>query len=104
MIDTLLLYQRLFYLALATFVVAIGLSFISGIYEGGKLQVEDAGAQFADVDKQQLLLVIVVGMVVLTIIVGGVFLFLRWGFRKLYGNYIKKLRTTLNELDELDDE
>ena len=104
MIDTLLLYQRLFYLALATFVVAIGLSFISGIYEGGKLQVEDAGAQFADVDKQQLLLVIIVGMVVLTIIVGGVFLFLRWGFQKLYGNYIKKLRTTLNELDELDDE
>lgn len=104
MIETLRLYQRLFYLALATFVVAIGLAFVSGIYEGGKMQFENSGAQLADVDTQQLVLIVVIGLVVLALIVGGVFLFLRWGFRKLYGNYIKKLKNTLQELDELGEE
>ena len=104
MIDTLRLYQRLFYLALATFVVAIGLAFVSGIYEGGKMQFETSGAQLADVDTQQLVLIVVIGLAVLVLIVGGVFLFLRWGFRKLYGNYIKKLKNTLRELDELGEE
>lgn len=101
MINTLLLYQRLFFLALFTFMLNVGLAFISGMYEGGKLQLEDAGAQFGDADTQQLILTVVIGLAVLAIIVGGGFLLLRWGFRKFYGNYITKLRNTLQELDEL---
>lgn len=103
-IDTLILYQRLFYLALATFMVAIGLAFISGVYEGGRIQFENSGAQLADVNTQQLVLVIVLGILVLSLIVGGVFISLRWGFRKLYGNYINKLKTTLKELKNLEEE
>lgn len=103
-IETLLLYQRLFYLALVIFMVAIGLTFVSGMYYGEKLKLEDSGAQFADIDKQQLVLIIVIGILVLSVIVGGIFLFLRWGFRRLYGNYISKLKTTLGELEELGDE
>lgn len=100
-IETLILYKRLFYLALATFMVAIGLAFISGLFEGVNANIEGQGAHFADIDKQQLLLVILVGIVVLTMLVGGVFLFLRWGFRRLYGNYIQKLKATLHELEEI---
>lgn len=103
-IETLLLYQRLFYLALATFMVAIGLAFVSGVYEGGRLQFENSGAQLADVNTRQLVLVIVLGIIALSLIVGGIFLVLRWGFRKLYGNYINKLKTTLKELENLDED
>lgn len=103
-IDTLLLYQRLFYLALATSMVAIGSAFISGLYFGEKLELENQGAQFADIDTGQLLLVILLGVAVLTLLVGGVFLFLRWGFRRLYGNYIHKLKDTLKELEEIGEE
>ncbi|WP_167619525.1 hypothetical protein [Maribellus sediminis] len=103
-IETLLLYQRLFYLALATFMVAIGLAFVSGVYEGGRLQFENSGAELADVNTRQLVLVVVLGIIALSLIVGGIFLVLRWGFRKLYGNYIKKLKTTLKELENLDEE
>lgn len=101
-IDTLLLYQKLFYLALATFMVAIGSSFISGIYVGEKMKLESQGAQLTDIDPLQLALVIVIGLVVLTVIIGVVFIFLRWGFRKLYGNYIHKLKDTLLELEEIE--
>lgn len=103
-IETLLLYQRLFYLALATFMVAVALTFVSGVYEGGRLQFESSGAQLTDVDTQQLALIIVLGIIALSLIVGGIFLFLRWGFRKLYGNYINKLKTTLKELENLEEE
>lgn len=104
MIATLLLYQRLFYFALVALVLNIGLAFVSGIYQGGKMQFEDAEATFTDVNTQQLVLIVVVGIAVLVIIVGGIFLFLRWGFKKLYGNYIQKLKSTLQELNELEDE
>lgn len=104
MIGTLLLYQRLFYLALFALMLNIGLAFISGIYQGGKMQFENSGATFTDVDTQQLVLVIVVGIAVLALIIGGVFLFLRWGFKRLYGNYIHKLKSTLQELEELGDD
>ena len=103
-IDTLILYQRLFYLALVTLMVNIGSAFITGLYSGEKLKLENQGAQLTDIDPQQLFLVVVIGLIILVILVGGVFLFLRWGFRKLYGNYIQKLKATLNELEEIGEE
>ncbi len=103
-IDTLLLYQRLFYLALLTFMVAIGLSFITGFYEGVYGSIEDQGFEITDIETGKLFLAIVIGLLVLTVLMGGIFIFLRWGFRRLYGNYIKKLKDTLNELQEIDEE
>jgi uncharacterized membrane protein (DUF485 family) len=100
-IDTLLLYQRLYYLAVVTFMVAIGLSFITGLYEGVNASIQDQGGELAQLDSGKVALVIVIGLVILSLIVGGVFLVLRWGFRKLYGNYIDKLRANLRELNEI---
>jgi len=101
-IETLILYQRLFYLALVVFMIAIGSEFISGLYSGEKLKLERQGAQFADIDPQQLILVVAIGLAALVIIMGVIFFFLRWGFRKLYGNYIHKLKDTLLELEEIE--
>lgn len=101
-INTLRLYQRLFYLALVTFSVAIGLSFVTGMYTGMEESIANQGLVMSEIPFGRLLIAIVVGLVILILIVGGVFLFMRWGFRRLYGNYIQKLKLTLNELDEVE--
>ncbi len=103
-IETLSLYQRLFYLALVTFMVAIGLSFVTGFYEGVYGSIEDQGMHFNDIETQKLVLAVVVGLLVLVVLMGGVFVLMRWGFRRLYGNYINKLKDTLYELEEIGDE
>ncbi|MCK3682770.1 hypothetical protein [Maribellus sp. YY47] len=103
-INTLRLYQRLFYLALATFMVAIGLAFISGLYEGVNASLTTQTGEAIQIDPSKLVLLVVIGLLVLVLLVGSVFLFLRWGFRKLYGNYIQKLKATLKELEGIEDE
>lgn len=101
-INTLRLYQRLFYLALITFSVAIGLSFVTGMYTGMEESAAENGLMMSEIPVGRLAVAVVIGLILLILIVGGVFLFMRWGFRKLYGNYIQKLKATLNELNEVD--
>jgi len=99
-IGTLVLYQRLFYLALAAILVAIGSAFIMGIIEGVNHSAELEGIELVDIETKQLLLIVAISTVIIVVIGGGIFFFLRWGFRKLYGNYIDKLKLTLVELEE----
>lgn len=101
-IKTLKIYQRLFYLALIFLSAAMTVSFITGLYDGMEETAADSGVLMSDIPLQILLLTILVGFVVLVLMVGGIFLLMRWGFRRLYGNYIHKLKNTLNELDEID--
>ena len=101
-ISTLVLYQRLFYLALAAILLAMGSAFASGMFEGLKHNAEEQGMQFSDIETTKLLLALLISVVIVGVIGGGVFLFLRWGFRRLYGNYIQKLRFTLKELEEIE--
>jgi len=101
-IGTLRIYQRLFYLALLIFFIAIGLQFISGMFLGAQVELQDKNMLVRDVSVGKWLVVLVVGLVVLGVTVGGLYLILRWGFRRLYGNYIIKLKQNLNELNEID--
>jgi len=102
-IGTLVLYQRLFYLALASVLLAIVSAFSTGIFEGLSHSAETQGMQISDIETTQLILVILISLVIIGGIGGGIFLFLRWGFRKLYGKYIHKLKLTLKELQEIDE-
>ena len=102
-IGTLEIYQTMFYLALATLLVAIGLGFITGMYTGFSDKVRQLGIPLSEVETGGLIATILIGLVILAILVGGVFLFLRWGFRKLYGNYIHELKLTLKELEEINE-
>ncbi len=102
-IDTLNIYRRMFYLALVTLLFAVGSAFVSGMYKGFVSGVEKHGMIFSEVPSDKLVIAIVVGLVILIFVVGGIFLILRWGFRKLYGNYIKKLKFTLKELEEINE-
>jgi len=102
-INTLQIYQTMFYLALVTFLLAIGTGFVSGMYRGFLEVVQEKGMVLAEVQGDKIALVVLIGLFILILITGLVFLFLRWGFRKLYGNYIQKLKLTLRELQEIED-
>jgi len=101
-IETLRIYQRLFYLALIILTISMGLQFISGLYSGMHEGIERNGVLLAEVPLGKWILVFVIGLAVLLFIVGGIYLLMRWGFRRLYGNYICKLKKNLKELDEID--
>lgn len=102
-IETLTIYRRLFYLALAAVILTMALGFITGVYEGSVAGFDQQGISLSEIQLNQLLLVVIIGLVVLGVTIGGIFLFLRWGFRRLYGNYLQKLRQTLKELEEIDE-
>jgi hypothetical protein len=102
-IDTLKIYQRLFYLALAAITITMAIGFITGLYQGSMAGYESQGISFSEIRIDQLLLTVLIGIVVLAITVGGIFILFRWGFRKLYGNYIHQLKLTLNELTEIEE-
>jgi len=102
-IDTLKIYQTMFYLALVTLLLAIGSGFVTGMYRGFLDVVNENGVALAEIQTDKIVIVVLIGLLILSSITGGVFVFLRWGFRKLYGNYIEKLKLTLHELKEIDD-
>lgn len=101
-IETLKLYRRLFYLALITLSISLILGFIAGLYQGSFAPLEEQKIAFSEIEFDQLLLEIGIGLAFIVFVVGGIFLFLRWGFRKLYGNYYHKLKGTLKELEEIE--
>lgn len=102
-IDTLKIYQRLFYLALISISVVMSIAFITGMYQGTLAGFENQNVQFSEIEIDKLVLVVLIGLAILAVTVGGIFIFLRWGFRRLYGNYIHKLKLTLKELEEIDE-
>ena len=102
-IGTLVLYQRLFYLALAAVLLAMASAFSMGMFEGLSYNAEMQGIQITDIETEKLLLAILISVLVVAGIGGSIFLVLRWGFRKLYGNYIQKLKLTLKELEEIEE-
>ena len=102
-IGTLSIYKTLFYLALVALLVAIGTGYLTGVYTGVADNASELGIGVAEVGSKQLVIAVVAGLAGLVVLVGSVFLFLRWGFRKLYGNYIDKLKKTLKELEEIED-
>ncbi len=98
-IETLKLYQQLFYMALGSLTITMALGFVSGLYQESVMELEIQNAPFSEIQPGSLLLEIVIGLVFLIVAVGGIFIFLRWGFRRLYGNYYHKLKQTLKELN-----
>jgi len=102
-IDTLKIYQRLFYLALILISVVMSIAFITGMYQGTLAGFENQNVQFSEIEIDKLVLVVLIGLAILAVTVGGIFIFLRWGFRRLYGNYIHQLKLTLKELEEIDE-
>jgi hypothetical protein len=91
-INILTLYQRLFSLVLIIIMLESGTGFIAGFYTS--VQTNHTAEGF-------LIPVLITGILLLFLLTFIIFLLLRWVFRRVYGNYLLKLRDTLKELDEL---
>ena len=96
-------YRRLFYMALALLLFVLSFSFVTGLFGGVELKADELGATFKDLSSSSPMIQrFALGIVLLLATISGVFFLFRWGFRKLYGNYISKLKETLHELDEIE--
>lgn len=102
-IGTLKIYQRLFYLALVTVTLTVGIGFIAGIYEGVLISAGEQGIAVNEIGIGNLATTIFITTFFLLLMTFSIFVFMRWGFRKLYGNYIQKLKLTLKELNEIEE-
>jgi hypothetical protein len=94
-IRALVTFRRLFYGALTMFLLVIVISAVAGFFGNPDVQSE---AMWAERNQ----LVLLSSLAILLAIVTGIFLVFHWGFRRLYGRYIRQLKNTLGELDEIE--
>jgi hypothetical protein len=102
-INILNIYKRLFYLALITLLVAISTTFITGLYTAVSTNAREQGMLLSEIPADAVLQTILIGIGFLIFTAGGIFLLLRWGFNRLYGSYIYKLKMNLEELREIEE-
>ena len=96
-------YRKLFYLAFGILLLVLSISFITGMFMGVELKADELGANIEFVSSSPTMIrTLILGGVILLSTIAGLFIVFRWGFRKLYGNYILKLKETLKELDEIE--
>jgi len=94
-------YRTLFYWALGILLLVLGIAFVTGLFSGVETAASRYGVAIGDLDREQMIEQMTEGMLILIAMIGVLFFFFRWGFRKLYGNYISKLEDTLGELEEI---
>jgi hypothetical protein len=99
-LDTLKMYRRLFYMAVAILLINITIGFIAGYCIGIKINADNVHVAVSNLDTLKIISVIGIGLVFLALIVGFTFFVLHWGFKKLYGKYIESLQNMLEELRE----
>jgi len=90
--DTLENYRRMFYFTVIILLIEITINFTTGVYKGLQQQV--------NLETSKVLVTIGISLFVIISMVALLFFLLRWGFNKLYGRYLIKLKETLLELDE----
>jgi hypothetical protein len=98
--ETLKTYRRMFYLAVVILLINIIVSFIAGIYQGLKFKADAISDGIINLTTSQTLKIVGISLLIIIPMVAFSFFVLRWGFNKLYGQYLNKLNGTLEELDE----
>lgn len=98
--ETLTTYRRMFYLAVVILLINIIVSFIAGIYQGLKFKADEISGGIINLTTSQTLKIMGISLLIIIPMVAFSFFLLRWGFNKLYGQYLNKLDETLEELDE----
>jgi len=91
-INILTLYRRLFLLVLIIIMLESGTGFVAGFYTSVQQNIATKGFMVP---------VLITGILLLFCLTYVIFLLLRWAFRRIYGNYLGRLKETLRELDEL---
>lgn len=99
-IDTLKIYRRMFYLALFFLIVNIAVAFVAGLYQGTRIKANALNGGMENISVSEFIHIAGLGLLILIPLILLTYLLLRWGFNKLYGNYLKSLNKTMKELDE----
>jgi len=95
-------YRRLFYVVLFTLLVVVAVTFVTGLFFGLEVAANRQGVDVGDLNRSQMITVLIGGLLLLTGAVSLLFFLFRWGFRRLYGRYIDRLKETLAELEEIE--
>jgi hypothetical protein len=99
-LETITAYRRMFYLAVIILLINISVSFTAGMYAGIKFTLGNTPGGMDNLSATKILTIVGIGLAILVPLVAAIFFMLRWGFDKLYGCYLVKLKDTLRELDE----
>lgn len=99
-LETVQTYRRMFYLAVVILLLNMAAGFAAGLYQGIKYKADSISGGIENLATSKILMIAGIGLLILIPIVAITFLFLRWGFNKLYGRYLQSLNDTLKELDE----
>lgn len=94
------LFRRLFYLALGLFLISSIIEFFVGLKTGLELGVSMHGLSHVRMTFSFFIFAYTFGTIVLALIVFGYYAAVNWIFNRLYGQYQKKLKATLAELEE----
>lgn len=102
-ISTLNLYRTLYYISIFIILISFSINFIAGVYEGVLYNAHSQGIAINEIEIGNLTTTVFITLFFLLVISLGIFIVFRWGFRRLYGNYIAKLKMTLQELQEINE-
>jgi hypothetical protein len=102
-ISTLNLYRTLYYISIFIILISFSINFIAGVYEGVLYNAHNQGIAINEIEIGNLTTTVFITLFFLLVISLGIFIVFRWGFRRLYGNYIAKLKMTLQELQEINE-
>ncbi len=94
------LFRKLFYLTLGLFLVCSAVDFFAGLRTGLELGLSMHGLSLARMTLSFFIFAYAFGTIVLALIVFGYYALVNWVFNRLYGQYLKKLKATLAELEE----
>lgn len=84
--------KRMTKILLAIFAIILGLGLATGLHTGLKMSLNEVSTTIY-------LLVAAVGLLMFVLIMTGVYKLLQMSFKRLFGQYLKKLNSCLSELD-----
>ncbi len=102
-ISTLKLYRTLYYISIFIILISFSINFVAGVFEGVLYKAHNLNIPVNEIKIDNLATTIFITLFCLTIITVGVYFIFRWGFHRLYGNYLAKLKMTLRELEEINE-
>ena len=93
-------YKRMFYIILGVIIVLIVASFSTGFVEGFNYQINELDIDISSLSVLRWIVTIIGFIISLGVIITIYYILFNLFFKRLYGKYLKQLKTTLKELEE----
>jgi hypothetical protein len=101
LIKTLNSYKTMFYIILAIILLFVTLYFSVGFITGIKMQSADSGISIGAISIFKWILIACTFLLILGVFIAIYYFLFNLFFKRLYGRYLEQLKTTLNELEEV---